>query len=118
MVNMPSIFTVYAVQELMGYMSTCPDLKAACGTWLIMRGTPAQKFAADALVAELKDDILTIDQQIDHLKEELAKGQYVEAINNYLEVVLEAKKAGVKHCICPACTLGTKILESKESLYA
>ena len=115
---MPSIFTVFAVQELSGYMSTCFDLKVACHTWLVAAGTGSQKAAADALVKELEEDILTIDQQIAHLDDEIAKGgPYTDQVKDYREAAIEAKKIGVTHCICPACTLGTKILANKKNLY-
>lgn len=116
---MPCECTVNAIKEVMAAGTCCAELKAACQAYLDAIGTPNQNAAADALVAELNDDVTSIDGLLAFLGTEKAVGYLgAEAVAGMKTAAEKAKAEGVTVCICPACTLGAKVLANKDKLYA
>jgi len=111
--------TIVLVNEIMEAPSCCADLKAACEAWLAKVGTDGQKAAADALLAELKEDVSSVDSVIGFFGSDAGKGYFgVEKAAELLKSAQEAKAAGGKYCICDACQKGAKLIENPEGLYA
>lgn len=105
------------VRELVASPSVCPEAKAAGEAYLNADGA-GQRAAADALVAELEEDVLTLEQNIAFFETPAAAEKFgAEAAAGYLAHFKEAKAAGEVWCDCPACATGKAILESKEELY-
>lgn len=69
------------------------------------------------LVAELEEDVLTLDQNIEFFASPAAAEKFgKEAAEGYLAHFKEAKAAGEKWCDCPACAAGKAVLDHKEEL--
>ncbi len=111
--------TVALVKEMMAASSCCADLKAAARAWLDSVGTDGQKAAAEALLAELKEDVNGIDEVIGFFGSEAGKGYFgAEKAGALLKAAQDAKAAGGKYCICDACQAGAKLIENPDGLFA
>ena len=105
------------VTELVNASSVCAEAKAAGEAYLKAAGTPGQAEAAKALLAELKDDVCSVDDAIAFGGSDAAK-KYLgeEAAAGIVKAAKASKAAGGKYCICPACTAGGEILDHAEEL--
>ena len=111
--------TTALVKELIASGTCCAGLKAAGEKWLASVGTDGQKAAAEALLAELKEDVCSVDDVIGFFGSDAGKNYFgVEKANELLKTAQDAKAAGGKYCICPACQTGSKLLENPDGLYA
>ena len=104
------------VRETMMAPSVSPEAKAACADYLAAIGTEEEKAKAEALVAELKEDVGDIDGCIDFLGTDIAKQIYGDALDGVLAGAKAEKAAGGKYCVCPACQAGSKVVENAEAL--
>ena len=96
--------------------SCCQDLKTVAQAWIDSVGTAGEKAAADALLAELKEDVRTIDQLIPFFESSRAVQYFGEAKAKELAALAHKVKAdGGKWCFCEACAAGSKLLENAES---
>ena len=96
--------------------SCCQDLKTVAQAWIDAVGTASEKAAADALLAELKEDVRTIDQLIPFFESSRAVQYFGEAKAKELAALAHKVKAdGGKWCFCEACAAGSKLLENAES---
>jgi hypothetical protein len=89
------------------------DLVKAGQAWLDCKDNDAiARLAADALIVELEQCIVPIDDAIalarSHPDSDFWKG--------ILEAELKAKQEGMTICGCVACVNGQKILDNKEHL--
>jgi len=106
-----------SVKELVAAPSVCPEAKEAGEKYLAAVGTDEQKKAAEMLVTELEEDVLTLDQNIEFFGSPAAAQKFgKEAAEGYLAHFKEAKAAGKKWCDCPACAAGKAVLDHKEEL--
>ena len=110
-------FVVEKTKELMAAPSCSQEAKDAAQAWLDAVGTDRQEEETKKYIAELEEDIVTVDGLIafaespagaqvfgaDHAKEVAAHGK-------------EIKAAGAKYCDCPACAAAEAILEKKDAL--
>ncbi len=111
--------TVACVKNLAAAPSCCAELKAAARAWLDAVGTAGQKAAAEALLAELKEDVNGIDDVIGFFGSEAGKGYFgEEKADALLKAAKDAKAAGGKYCICDACQFGSKLIENPDGLFA
>ena len=95
--------------------SCCQDLKTVA-PWIDAVGTAGEKAAADALLAELKEDVCTIDQVIPFFESPRAVQYFGEAKAKELAALAHKIKAeGGKWCFCEACAAGAKLLENAEA---
>ena len=105
--------TIALVKEILAAPSCCAELKAAGEKWLAAVGTDGQKAAAEALLAELIDDV------IGFFGSEAGKGYFgAEKAAQLLKAAQDAKAAGGKYCICDACQKGAKLIENPDGLFA
>ena len=103
--------------DLMAAPSCCPEAKAAAQSWLDAVGTDKEQAETKKYLAELEEDIASIDsliafasskEAIVYLGEETAKGLLAHA--------QQIKANGAKFCDCPACTAALAILNKKAEL--
>lgn len=107
------------VKELMGAHSCCTEAKAAAKAWLDAIGTEKEKECAKALIQELEEDIMPIDQLIAFAGSEAGAQVFGKETAQKVEAhAREIKAAGAKYCDCPACAAAAAILEHKEELLA
>ena len=96
--------------------SCCQDLKTAAQAWIDAVGTAGEKAAADALLAELKEDVCTIEQVIPFFESPRAVQYFGEEKARELAALAHKVKAdGGKWCFCEACAAGAKLLENAEA---
>lgn len=104
------------VQKLIAAPSCCPEAKAAGEAYLAAYGTPKQAEAAKALVAELKDDVCSIEGFIDLTASDMGKKIFGDKAGAMNEAGKKAKEAGGKYCLCDACQAGGELLDHADEL--
>ena len=96
--------------------SCCQDLKNAAQKWLDAIGSAEEKTAASALLAELKEDVCTIDDVIPFFESPRAVQYFGEEKAKELAALAHKVKAdGGKWCFCEACAAGAKLIENAEA---
>ena len=107
---------IETTKNMIAAPSCCPELKTAAQAWLDAVGTTNEKAAADALVAELKEDVCTIDDVIPFFESPRAVQYFGEEKAKELAALAHKVKAdGGKWCFCEACAAGAKLMENAES---
>ena len=117
MANAERDYIVEKVKEVLAASSCCPELKAAAQTYLDVLDTPDEKEAGKLLVAELEEDVQSIDDTLAFVSSDEGKailGEVTAA--SMVEIAKKVKSVGGKICFCPACTAGQAILDKKEFL--
>lgn len=110
-------FTIEKVKELMSVSSCCAEAKQAAQSWLDALGTDQEAAQTKALIAELEEDITTVDGLIAFAESEAgAKVFGAEMAKGLAAHGREIKAAGAKYCDCPACAASAAILEKKAEL--
>ena len=86
------------------------------GPWINAVGTAGEKAAADALLAELKEDVCTIDHALAFFDSPRAVQYFGEEKAKELAAVArKTKENGGQWCFCEACAAGAKLIENAES---
>lgn len=103
--------------EVIGAMSSCAEFKAAAENYLKAVGTDGETEAAEALIAEAKDDINDIEGTISFFGSETAQGMFgavkaAEILNHMKEV----KANGGRYCDCPGCKAALRVIENSDLL--
>ncbi len=106
------------VKKTMEAPSCSQEAKDACAKYLEAIGTNSEKAEAEALIAELKEDVCDIDGCISFYESEAAKQIFGDQLPAALEGAKKAKAAGEKYCVCPACQAGGKVLDNANVLLA
>ncbi len=105
------------VEGLLSAPGCCPELKQAARDWLgTYDDTNANQAASAALIKELEEDILPVDDCISFLGTPEAKHIFGEKLDEIIEHEKRIKAEGAVHCDCPACSLASEILEKKDYL--
>ncbi|MDO4953342.1 MAG: heat-shock protein Hsp90 [Synergistaceae bacterium] len=100
------------VTELVNAPSCCAELKALAQQWLADEGTKREAETTAKLIAELKEDVLPVDEVIAFFNSPQAAEIFGEEQQKiYQKHMAELKAAGGQYCDCPACAAGLKILE-------
>lgn len=108
---------IEAVNGLIAAPSCCPEAKAAGEAYLAAIGTDGQKAAADALIAELEEDVCSIEGLIEFTGSDFGKKVFGEEGAKKMNADAKAaKEKGERYCICPACQAGGKLLDSRADL--
>ena len=106
------------VKEVMDAYSCCAELKEACRKYLDAVGTDGQKAAAEALIAELKEDVQPLAGVREFFASEAgAQGFGAEQAAKMTAMADEKLAAGETICFCPACQAGHAVLENQEALF-
>ena len=96
--------------DLLAAHSCCAELKEAVQAWLDAEGDEA---ATKALIAELEDDVMTVDQVIAVMAMDDVRAHLgAELADSILTHAKEIKAAGAVYCDCPACSAGLKLLQA------
>ena len=107
---------IEAAKAMIAAPSCCQDLKTVAQAWINAVGTAGEKAAADALLAELKEDVCTIDHALAFFDSPRAVQYFGEEKAKELAAVArKTKENGGKWCFCEACAAGAKLLENAES---
>ncbi len=102
---------ISTVKTMIEAPSCCEELQAAGKKYLEAVGTAGEKAAFDSLLAEVKDDICTLEHTIPFFESELAVQIFGAERAKALAVRARERQAkGEKWCDCPACAAGLKIL--------
>lgn len=97
--------------------SCCAQLKAAVKNYFDALGTANEKSAAQNLIAELEEDITTVDDLVPFAHSETAIQIFgAEGAKKFAAHADELKASGAKYCDCGACAPGVEILNNKEIL--
>ena len=121
MANAKRDFIVEKVKEVLAAPSCCPELKDAAQKYLAALDaaldTADEKAAGKILIAELEEDVQSIDDTLAFFCSDAAKEIFgAETAANMAETARKVKATGAKICFCPACTAGKAILDHKETL--
>jgi hypothetical protein len=102
---------------LMAAASCCPEARAAAAAWLDAAGTENEAAETKKYLAELEEDITSIDDLIAFASSEGAKAHFgEEGANGLLAHARQIKAQGAKFCDCPACAAALAILEKKAEM--
>lgn len=110
-------FVVEKTHELMAAPSCSKEAKDAAQSWLDAVGTADEAEETKKYIAELEEDIVTVDALIALAKSEL--GAKIFGEDHAKEVAAhgeEIKKAGAVYCDCPACAAVEAILAKKAEM--
>ncbi len=106
------------MKEMAAAPSCCPELKAAVDAYIDAFGTPEEKTAAKNLLAEIKEDVTTVDDLVVFAKSPQAAEIFGEGIKGFIAHAEELKASGAEYCDCAACAKGLIILKNKNVLLA
>ena len=90
------------VKEVIAAPSCCPDAKAACQAYLDAVGTDGEKAAQDAMIAELKEDVTSIEGFIAFSASDTGKkifGETQAKAMNEAAVKAQAAQMGLTDCV-------------------
>lgn len=117
MANAECDFIVEKVKEVLAAPSCCPELKEAAQKYLDALDTADEKAAAKFLVAELEEDVQSIESTLAFFSSDAGKAYFgAEKAAELTEAAKKVIAAGGKTCFCPACAAGQAILDKKEAL--
>ena len=95
--------------------SCCAELKQAVAAYMDAIGTDKEKSAAKNLIAEIEEDITTVDNLVPFAHSETAVQIFgAEGAKKFAAHADELKASGAKYCDCGACAPGVEILANKE----
>ena len=115
MANANRDFIVEKVKEVLAAPSCCPELKDAAQKYLAALAD--EKAAGKILIAELEEDVQSIDNTLAFFCSDAAKEIFgAETAANMAETARKVKASGEKICFCPACRAGKAILDNREAL--
>ena len=100
-------FVQEKTKELIQAPTCSAEARKAAEQWLALVGTEREAEETKAYLAELEEDIVTVDGLITFAESEA--GAAVFGADH-------AKAAGAAYCDCPACAAVEAILEKKEFL--
>ena len=104
-------------QEVLKAPSCCPELKEMAQKWLDAENTAEEEKVTKDYLQELSEDVLSIDDLIGFASSKQGEQVFgAEQAKAMVKAATEAKAAGAKHCICPACSAGGAILDKKEEI--
>ncbi len=105
------------VNEMIQAPSCCAEAKAAGQAWLDALGTEQEAEKTKELIAELEEDIMSIDGLIAFAGSDLAVRLFgKEGAEGMLAHAKERKASGEKYCDCAACAAVEAILKKKQEL--
>ena len=107
----------HTVGRLIAAPSCCPELKAAAQAYLNAIGTEGAKDAAEALIAELEEDICPIDNLIALAESDTGRHMFGEETARTIASNARSTKAeGGLYCTCPACSAASELLANADLL--
>lgn len=114
---MASARVLEKVQELLAAPSIYSGLKAVAEAYVKAVGTDGETEAAKKLLAELREDVQTIDEVLEFFCSDAGKSFFgAEKAAELEALAVKTKEAGGKHCFCPACQAGLAILAMEKEM--
>ena len=96
---------------------TCSkEAKAAAESWLAAAGTEREAEETEKYIAELEEDIVTVDALIALAESETGAKIFGDGAKGVADHGREIKAAGAKYCDCPACAAVEAILAKKDEM--
>ena len=109
-------YIVAKTKEMIAVDYCCEEAKAAGEAFLKAAGTAEEDAQMKAYVAELKEDLLSIEELIAFAKSENAVKCFGEDdAREMLKHAEERKAAGEKFCDCEACAAAAAIIDRVEA---
>lgn len=102
------------VNAVIDSRTACPELKAVSKAYIEAVGTENEKSAAAALIAELEEDVNSIDDTIAFFSSDKAKQIVGDMYEKLYNEAVSAKAKGETVCTCDGCRAGYAILEKKD----
>ena len=93
--------------------SCCPELQAVGHAWLDSVGKADEHERAVTLIAEIEEDLTTIDNLVAFAHSETAEKIFGDGVEGFRKHADELKASGAKYCDCGACSPAVEILENK-----
>lgn len=109
-------FVAEKTRELIDAATCSKEAKDAAEAWLKALGTEMEHEETEKYIAELEEDIVTVDGLIAFAESEAGKGVFGEKAPEVAAHGREIKAAGAKYCDCPACAAVEAILSKKEEM--
>ncbi|MDO4292251.1 MAG: molecular chaperone Hsp90 [Eubacteriales bacterium] len=103
-------------QELMQAFSCSQEAKEAARAWLDAVGTEKETEQTKAYLAELEEDIVTVDGLIGFAESEQGRAVFGEKAPEVAAHAKQIKAEGAKYCDCPACAAVEAILKKKADM--
>ena len=112
-------FVVEKSKELIAAPTCCGELREAAKAWLAAVGTEKEAAETEKYLAELEEDIVTVDGLIAFAESEGGKKVFgEEKAKEVAAHAREIKGQGALYCDCPACAAVEAILARKEQMTA
>lgn len=106
-------------KELMETSYCCTEAKEAAQAWIDALGSEGEHTKAQALIKELEEDIMSVDDLFAFATSQEGKAKFGEATClGIVEHANHLKEAGKQNCDCPACAAAEALLQHKEDLLA
>ena len=109
-------FVTEKTKELIAAPTCSQEAKEAAQAWLDAVGTESEQEETKKYIAELEEDIVTVDGLIAFAESEAGKGVFGEKAPEVAAHGREIKAAGAKYCDCPACQAVEAILSKKAEM--
>lgn len=104
-------------KSLLSMRGCCAELKEALQEWLGALDTADERAKTEKLIAELEEDVMSVDDMIEFGKSEFAASLFgAEKAAEFAASGVKAKAEGITHCVCDACSAGYDILSKKAEL--
>ncbi len=109
-------FVAEKTKELIDAPTCSQEAREAAKAWLDAVGTDKEQEETKKYIAELEEDIVTVDGLIAFAESEAGAGVFGEKAPEVAAHGREIKAAGAKYCDCPACAAVEAILSKKEEM--
>lgn len=109
-------FVVEKSKELMTAPTCSQEARDAAKAWLDVAGTDREAEETKKYIAELEEDIVTVDGLIAFARSEAGAKVFGADAPNVAKHGEEIKAAGAKYCDCPACAAVEAILSKKAEM--
>lgn len=100
-------------KEMIAAPSCCPELHAAGHAWIESIGKADEHERAENLIAEIQEDINSIEDLEAFAKSAMAEKIFGEGVEDFRKHVADLKESGAKFCDCGACASAAIILDNK-----
>lgn len=111
-------FVIEKTNALIAAPSCCKEAREAAQSWLNAVGTEREAEETQKYIAELEEDLVSIDSLIALAESEIGQKIFGANAKHVAEQGRKAKEAGAKNCFCDACAAVEAILAKKEEMLA
>lgn len=110
-------FVIEQTKNLINAGSVCKEAKEAANRWLKAVNTSAEKDETIKYLAELEEDLESVDDLLAFTRSDLSAKLFGEEKSKvFLSHAEELYNSGAKYCDCPACAACAMILAKKDEM--